>query len=1178
MKDLGSIKGAGLPQAAEARLEQWRLRIRDLHDSVQATEVRLSAVAQRAVAPAVADDPDLTPPPSPGGVTVTAGLSFVFVETDEPAFEQGHGYLRTLVYGAKYTGGALPTFANAVKVHEFAGNVGSFSSDLGTQWHLWLTWVSGDGVESSVPAGGTNGYQATTGKVGTADLNDLVVTAGKLADGAITAGKVAAQAIDTTKFANGIEPVALVQVLPAVRATATVFNTSDGKLYRWSGGAYVATVPTTDLVGQVGAGQIADAAVTTTKFAAGLRPVEIVSALPTTGNFEGRTVYLTTDDKLYRHDGSTWLSSVSATDITGALVAAQIADGAVTAIKTTIAAINAATGGLNANTVDAAQLVTNAVSALKIAAGAVTAVKTAIAAIDPSTGNLTANSVTATQIAAGAVTAAKIAADTITANEIAANAIGVNELAAGAVTTGKLAAGAVTTVALAAGAVTANEIAAGTITGAKIAAGAIGTNELAANSVTVGKIAAGAVTASQVAANAITTDKLLVTGAGAALNDDPGCQDPTAWQYGDHGAAAVQTTVSDGVFGNRTWRSPTGNGASVDSRAVPVSSGKVYRVSCYARRTSDSTGGLFLRLVDQTGAQVLLGIESVDPGTAWQKIAATYTPSGVKSARVRVILNWIGSPGWMEATDIRIEEMAGADLIVNGAITTQKLAAGAVTANEIAANTITGSKIAANTITGSNMVAGSIGTNELAANSITAGKIQAGAVTTAQVAAGAITTDKLLVTGRGRALNDDPACSDLSAWSIPQASVAVIAGAGAPVGTTVLRATNGTQIISRSFPVEAGKTYKVSMWGRQVSGGGGLYIRLYCYNASGTLISYQVTGIAPASFVFEGLTLPGTWTRYSGFIVPGAGSVFAQVFLHVNWLTTGVTDVTDLRCEEYVGADLIVDGSIVASKLAANAIAVGSAAIQNGAIVNAMLGDASITSAKIADLSVVNAKLGDASVTAAKIADANITTAKIADAAITNAKVGDLDAAKINAGTLDAARIAVNSLNANRIAAGTITTDRIVVGAVTAASDATFSSSATSFGSPGASLTTGATGGVTLVCTGVPVFVNGTLTISVTAANTAFARCLFQNVFLQRDGTDIHSVTGRTETAYSGSSGPIAQLRCSVHFRDSGATAGSHTYRLTFEFQLLNASNANITPNGGSWFFRAYLSVQENKV
>lgn len=39
-------------------------------------------------------------------------------------------------------------------------------------------------------------------------------------------------------------------------------------------------------------------------FAAGLAPVEIMASLPNSGNFEGRQVYLTTDDKIYRHTGS----------------------------------------------------------------------------------------------------------------------------------------------------------------------------------------------------------------------------------------------------------------------------------------------------------------------------------------------------------------------------------------------------------------------------------------------------------------------------------------------------------------------------------------------------------------------------------------------------------------------------------------------------------------------------------------------------------------------------------------------------------------------------------------------------------------------------------------------------------------------------------------------------------
>lgn len=604
VKDLGSLKGAGLPQAAEARLEQWRLRIRDLHERVQASDRSLQRVALQVAqqaeegGAAPAPGPDLTPPPSPTQVAVTAGLGFVFIETDEPQFEQGRGYLRTMVYGARRTGEALPTFADAVRVHEFAGRIGSFPSATGTQWHLWLTWLSADGVESPTPAGGTNGFEATTGRVGTADLADALVTAGKLADGSITAAKVAAQAIDATKFANGIEPIAVVTAVPNARVTATVFNQVDGKLYRWTGGGYVATVAAADLTGQI-----------------------------------------------------------------------------------------------------------------------------------------------------------------------------------------------------------------------------------------------------------------------------------------------VGTQINDGA----------------------------------------------------------------------------------------------------------------------------------------------------------------ISTPKLAADAVTAGKIAAGAVATAQVAAGAITTDKLLVTGRGRALNDDPACSDRSAWNVPIGAAAVISGAGAPVGTTVLRATNGTQIISRSFPVESGRVYKVSLWARQVSGGGVMYVRLYAYNAAGALVSYAVAGLTPTTAALEGLTVPAAWTRYAGLINPGAGSVYAQVFLHVNWNTTGVTDVTDLRCEEQVGADLIVDGSIVASKLSANAITVGSAAIQNGAIGTAMLGDATITTAKIADaavatakiadLAVSNAKIANAAITSAKIADANITTAKIADAAIVNAKIsGDIQSDNFVAGSTGwrirkadgAAEFAAASIR------GKLTTNQLEVGSVTA--------------------------------------------------------------------------------------------------------------------------------------------------
>ena len=65
---------------------------------------------------------------------------------------------------------------------------------------------------------------------------------------------------------------------------------------------------------------IAPGAVTPTEVLTGFNFVELVTVLPTTGNFEGRMVYLTTDDKLYRHDGSAFLLAVDGADITAATI------------------------------------------------------------------------------------------------------------------------------------------------------------------------------------------------------------------------------------------------------------------------------------------------------------------------------------------------------------------------------------------------------------------------------------------------------------------------------------------------------------------------------------------------------------------------------------------------------------------------------------------------------------------------------------------------------------------------------------------------------------------------------------------------------------------------------------------------------------------------------------------
>ena len=118
------------------------------------------------IGPAISDvavyEADLTPPPTPTGATVTAGLGYIYLSTDKPTFTMGHGYARTLVYGAK-TSAASPLFSSAQLVHEFVGQVGSFATEFSTTWHIWMKWESVDGVLSTDPSGLPYGQFATTG-------------------------------------------------------------------------------------------------------------------------------------------------------------------------------------------------------------------------------------------------------------------------------------------------------------------------------------------------------------------------------------------------------------------------------------------------------------------------------------------------------------------------------------------------------------------------------------------------------------------------------------------------------------------------------------------------------------------------------------------------------------------------------------------------------------------------------------------------------------------------------------------------------------------------------------------------------------------------------------------------------------------------------------------------------
>jgi len=232
------------------------------------------------------------------------------------------------------------------------------------------------------------------------------------------------------------------------------------------------------------AAKIADGTIAGTKFASGIKPIEVVSSLPSAGT-QGRTVFLTSDNKLYRDTGSGWTAAVPTTDLSGTINLSTQVSGAL------------ATSSLS-GTISGTQIADDAIASNHIAANAVTA------------NEIAANAVTASEIAANAVTASEIASDTITAGQIAAGAINASELAAGAVTAGKIATGAIVAGdgVIGSAVIQTAMIDDAAITSAKIGSSQVTTAKINDAAITTAKVGTAAITNALIANAAIDTGKV----------------------------------------------------------------------------------------------------------------------------------------------------------------------------------------------------------------------------------------------------------------------------------------------------------------------------------------------------------------------------------------------------------------------------------------------------------------------------------------------------------------------------------------------------------------------------------------------------------------------------------------------------------------------------------------------
>ncbi|WP_044736585.1 phage tail spike protein, partial [Geobacillus kaustophilus] len=718
-EEIGAETPAGAQQKAEtAKQEAIQVAADDATTKANTAEQNAKQYAEQYTQQYAEQKTPEVIPAVPANFTATGSFKKVILNWDIDTSKTISHYE---LYGSQVAG-FTPGSTNLI----WKGKQSSFihEADVNQTWYYRLRAVNAYGQ----PGAFTQEVSATTahivsddilfGAINAQHLADLIVTAQKLASGAVTNDKIANGAVDNNKLAD--------------------LSISAQKLQN----GIIDNSKLADLA--VTAQKLADGSITTPKIADGaVNTIKIVDDAITQAKIAAGAV------------GNTELDRSSANKIQ--IASNDIIDGAITTLK------------IASNAVDSTKLADLAVTAAKIASGAVDNSKIASGAVDNS--KLANLAVDATKLADDAVTNAKIADNAvataqiqdaaIVSAKIANLAVGTGAIQDGAITNAKIANLAVGTSQIQDAAITSAKIANAAVGSAAIATAAIGTAHIADGSITnakianvdAGKITTGTLDANRIGAKTITTDKLVV----ADLTNL--CVNPVF----DGGSNQEWTNVT--AVQNNTTGVPAGAPTTyVGKQTVrdgycgklfPVREGEKFYIEAWVA-TPDSTQqfGVGLNFQKEDGTNTWILACQTTPVGSWTKISGEVTvPTGYTKARVWTQISAFSNFGNWYMTKITVLRKASSELIVDGAITAQKIAAGAITAGSaiIADGAITSAKIADASITSAKIASLAVGTGAIQDAAITSAKIANLAVGAAAIADGAITSAKIASAAVGNA-------------------------------------------------------------------------------------------------------------------------------------------------------------------------------------------------------------------------------------------------------------------------------------------------------------------------------------------------------------------------------------------------------------------------------------------
>lgn len=817
-------------------------------------------------------------------------------------------------------------------------------------------------------------------------------------------------------------------------------------------------------------------------FASSIRPPEIVSALPSVGNYEGQLVVYTVDGKLYRFHDGIWTAEVAAVDVTGQMTNAQLAE--IDAAKLTGTVVDARLSEVSAGKVtgqltdaqiadlSAAKIagqLTNAQIA-DIAAAKVTGQMTSaqIAGLDAAklTGtlpearvaSLAASKITGqmTNVQIGELDAAKLSGTVPEARLASLNAskltgtIAEARIAsvAAAKVTGQMSNAQIADLAAAkiTGAITGTQITDGAISTAKVAAGAIETAKLAAGAVVADKIASNAVTAAKVQAGAIETPKLA---AGAVVADKIAADAVVADKIAAGAVTASKLTVGYlenlnldpdftdhaawGANSNLVWQIGGGNWGSPN----------IARLSGYFDAYTVITSKNIFTL-DIEGEELWLSYRArviSGTGRVYVDLQLSKTPDFTGTNGVDFTFAGIGSVTATTLTRLadkvvipsgyrygRIRMIKGNDGTTDcfiGDIQVRRKSRGEL----IVDGAIIAEKIASGAVDTAKLAAGAVIADKIASNAVTAVKVQAGAIETAKLAAGAVVADKIAagsVATTKLAIGGGGNLMENSNW---------IAGVSNFVlGSSDIKGEHSLSIRSAGSNY-AGTSYKTahafqngasagtqSIYFHALNGGisdGFPAVAGEWYEASMSL--YALRCDATISITFRNAS--GGWLGFvqSGNVVNSGGSDNPDGWARL-WVK-GQAPANTAMVSIIVYKSGTTSGSTSYLFMHKPMIAKTHAAATEPTPY-APSGATLITGSEILTGAIQADAIASSAVTTAKLAAGAVVADKIASNAIT--------AAKIQAGAITAGKIASGSIVADDIAANTITAAEIKAGAVTA--------------------------------------------------------------------------------------------------------------------------------------------------